>query len=204
MIFERGHFAGSIMQKSFSAESLNESLNTSLNQARAFDANTAFSVLPTVFLSHKHKDLKYLTDIQGVIDELRKYGAKVYIDSIDNKMPRQTSGETALRIKEIIKYCNKFVLLATDSAIESYWCNWELGIGDTYKYIDHIAIIPMKEQWTSDNSYKGNEYLQIYPSIDLENGGNRYQDGNLIPKGYYVRKPNSRIITPLSDWLKRK
>ena len=61
-------------------------------------------------------------------------------------MPNQTSGETALRIKEIIKRCNKFVLLATDNAIESYWCNWELGIGDTYKYIKNIAILAHKRK----------------------------------------------------------
>lgn len=42
---------------------------------------------------------------------------------MDNKMPGQTSGDTALRIKEVIKFSNKFILLATGKAIESYWCN---------------------------------------------------------------------------------
>ena len=89
MIFERGHFDGSMIAESVAMESLNE--------AKFFDSITAsYSPKPTVFLSHKHDDLK---DLQGVMGELQNLGAKVYIDSMDNKMPDQTSGETALRIK---------------------------------------------------------------------------------------------------------
>lgn len=197
MIFERGHFDESMIAKSFATESLNESM--------IFDSATAFSLEPTIFLSHKHDDLK---DLQGVMGALKDLGAKVYIDSMDNKMPDHTSGETAFRIKEIIKYCNKFILLATDKAIESYWCNWELGIGDIHKYVEHIAILPMKEKGESDFKYKGNEYLQIYPSIDYENATGTYSDGSRIIAGYYVSKPPikkgaSRTITPLKDWINR-
>lgn len=45
-------------------------------------------------------------------------------------MPQVTSGETAIRIKDRIDKCDKFILLATDKAVESKWCNWELGYGD--------------------------------------------------------------------------
>ncbi len=195
MIFERGHFDKSVIKESI--------INDSLNEVRTFSANKAYSSLPTIFLSHKHDDLK---DLQGVMGKLQELGAKIYIDSMDNKLPDQTSGDTAIRIKEIIKYCNKFILLATDKAIESYWCNWELGIGDTYKFIDHIAIVPMKEKGTYDHNYKGNEYLQIYPTIDYENGTNRYATGELIPEGYYISMPKNkegfRVINPLTKWLR--
>lgn len=199
MIFERGHFDGSMIAESVAMESLNES--------KIFDSVTpSYSPKPTVFLSHKHDDLE---DLQGVMGLLQKLGAKIYIDSMDNKMPNQTSGETAIRIKEIIKYCNKFILLATDNAIESYWCNWELGIGDIHKYIEHIAILPMKEKGERDYKYKGNEYLQIYPSIDYGNGTNKDNNGLIKSAGYYVstppiKKDSNRIITPLKDWINRK
>ena len=130
MIFERGHFSGSSIQESI--------INESLNEVRTFSAKTASTSKPTVFISHKHDDL---ADLRGIMGMLREFGVKVYIDSMDNGMPGQTSGETALRIKEVIKFSNKFILLATNKAIESYWCNWELGIGDTHKYIDHIAVL---------------------------------------------------------------
>jgi len=198
MIFERGHFDKSIIQESI--------INKSLNESRTFDSATAYSSKPTIFLSHKHDDLQ---DLQGVMGKLLESGAEVYIDSMDNKMPNQTSGETALRIKKVIKYCNKFVLLATDKAIESFWCNWELGIGDTHKYIQHMAILPMKEKGTFDYRYKGNEYLQIYPTIDYEDGTSAYRDGSIIKAGYYVSMPplhqdDTRIITPLKDWIHKK
>jgi hypothetical protein len=132
-------------------------------------------------------------------------GAQIYIDSRDNGMPKKTSSETALRIKEVIKTCSKFILLATDAAIESHWCNWELGIGDTHKYINHIALLPMKQKGATDNSYKGNEYLNIYPRIDIMDSlvhHDRLGD-ILFPKSIYVvRNPKGRDTIPLSEWLR--
>ncbi|MDR6735413.1 MULTISPECIES: toll/interleukin-1 receptor domain-containing protein [Sphingobacterium] len=205
MIFERGHFKSSRIQKSNINESLSESRKFSEKgySLRKYDSK------PTVFISHKHSDLADHKELEGVIELLDDLGAKVYIDSMDNGMPTETSGETALRIKEVIKYCDKFILIATEKAIESYWCNWELGFGDTHKYIEHIAILPIKEKGEYDHNYKGNEYLQIYPSIDYEDGTNRYRNSReLIPKGYYVCKPKNkegiRYITSLKKWLNQQ
>lgn len=200
MIFERGHFSSTLLNESVIQESLNES--------RTFSAKSVYTTKPTVFLSHKHPkdhEQEMRRDLRGVMGLLDELGAKVYIDSMDNAMPQQTAGETALRIKEVIKYCKKFVLFATEKAIESYWCNWELGIGDTYKYSNHIAILPMKERGTYDYLYKGNEYLQIYPRIDYEDGTSRYNTGDLITAGYYVSDPTGkdgvRRLTKLRTWL---
>ena len=195
MIFERGHFNSNKIEKGFINESLSETRNFS------FKKQTQYK--PTVFISHKHSDLE---DLQGVIGVLEKHGAKIYIDSMDNKMPEQTSGETAQRIKEVIKFCKKFILLATDDAIESYWCNWELGIGDTHRYIENIAILPIKEKGTYDSNYKGNEYLQVYPRINYNNAFTNIH-GHYFKEGYYVEKPANKegkvYITELSEWLKR-
>ncbi|PIE77878.1 MAG: hypothetical protein CSA15_10720 [Candidatus Delongbacteria bacterium] len=178
-------------------------MRRSLEGIRNFSASSEYSSSPTVFLSHKHDDLK---DLRGVMGMLKNLGAKIYIDSMDNKMPEQTNGVTASRIKEVIEFCDKFILLATDKAIESYWCNWELGIGDAHKFSRHIAILPIKEKGAYDFQYKGNEYLQIYSSIDYEDGTNRYVNSSeIIPRGYYVCKPRDekgiRYITPLKKWL---
>lgn len=197
MIFERGHFKSTRIQQSF--------INESLRETRLFSKHQVDSK-PTVFISHKHSDLEDREELKGVIEMLEDIGAKIYIDSMDNKMPTETSGETALRIKEVIKYCKKFVLIATEKAVESYWCNWELGIGDTYRYIDHIAILPIKEKGETDLQYKGNEYLQIYPRIDYETGYGKYRNSDrFIERGYYISKPvdkeGIRYIIPLKQWL---
>ena len=134
------------------------------------------------------------------------YGVKVYIDSQDPTMPSETSGETAKQIKERIEKCNKFILLATNGAIESKWCNWELGFGDAKKYKRNIALFPIKAKGESDYLYKGNEYMEIYPYITYYSGNERYVSGELIKQGYYVREEHEgkpATITPLGDWLNR-
>lgn len=198
MIFEKGHFQSTRLEKSL--------INESLRETRTFSARSAYDVKTTVFLSHKHEDLDEIKEAAGVIEFLEGLGVKVYIDSMDNKMPHQTSGETAARIKEVIEYCDKFILLATTKAITSMWCNWELGIGDVHKFKKHIAILPVKEKGEYDFEYKGNEYLQIYPHITYRDGTTYYRSTyERITEGYYVAEPENEegvtIITPINAWL---
>ncbi len=117
------------------------------------------------FLSHSHDDLK-----NGYLDKaivfLKNVGIKIYIDSKDSSLPPFTNEETAKRIKEQIRLNKKFILLATTNAIASKWCNWELGYGDSQKYINHIALFPLAD---SLESWTGHEYLKIYPRIEESN-----------------------------------
>jgi len=156
---------------------------------------------PMVFLSHKHDE--YVT-LQNVIAFLKKEGVDVYVDWMDSSMPAYTNAETAHRLKEKIRSADKFILVATPAAINSKWCNWELGLGDAEKYIDYIALLPIDRTY---ESFKGSEYLKIYPRIEFENGENKYVSGGYIHRGYYVIYPakanGSSIIIPLDEWLKK-
>lgn len=116
----------------------------------------------SVFLSHSHDDLEK-ADVNKVIVLLTKAGVRVYIDSFDSSLPPFTSAETAKRIKDQIKLNRKFILVATNKAINSKWCNWELGFGDAHKYIEHIALVPIADNAATWN---GAEYLRIYPRIE--------------------------------------
>ena len=111
---------------------------------------------------------------------------------MDEEMPKYTSGKTADRIKKKIKENDKFILLATDGAISSKWCNWELGYGDAQKYIDNIAILPVKKDY---GQYNGSEYLQIYPYI-----GKRE---NFYNTNFVVVFPNGKELE-LGKWLNIK
>ena len=191
-IFEQGAF------NRYAQVNLNESRSAVLQHSLYAERKT------TVFISHKHDDLE---DLKGVLGFLqRTYDVKVYIDSQDPTMPKITSAETALNIKDRIKQCDKFILLATNGAIESKWCNWELGYGDAQKYRDHIALFPMKPKDTYDGAYRGSEYMSIYPYVAYYDGTEKYTDGDLIPQGYYVRtqEKNTNYIAPLGDWLRRR
>ena len=160
----------------------------------------ANSFCTTVFLSHKHDDLEDLKDIIGFFQ--KEYGVKVYIDSRDPSMPLHTSSETATNIKRRIRQCDKFILLATNGAVESKWCNWELGFGDACKYKQHIAVFPIKPPGSFDYFYKGIEYISIYPHIVFSDGLVKYNDGYL-KRGYYVRFVQNNVpsMIPLSDWF---
>ena len=144
-IFDKTIFDG------YRVESLTESAQDIIPKYN-FDGSTK----TTVFISHKHDDLDETKGLIGLLE--RKYNIKAYIDSLDKSMPKKTSGETASKIKQRINRCNKFILLATNGAVESKWCNWELGYGDAQKFdTDNIALFPIKPDKTNDYDYKGNE-----------------------------------------------
>ncbi|MBO6253475.1 MAG: toll/interleukin-1 receptor domain-containing protein [Bacteroidaceae bacterium] len=156
-----------------------------------------------VFLSHKHTDKKELFAVKKILEDI---GAKPYVDWMDKSLPSETSAETADEIKRKIRQSNKFVFIATDLALISPWCNWEIGYSDSLKYdSSSMALFAVSE---NDGTWKGNEYMRLYPVIEYENGTTKYSNGIIIPKGYYVEYPcdenNQRHIVPLKDWLLRR
>lgn len=114
----------------------------------------------------------------------------IYVDCLDSEMPKTTNGLTAKKIKERIRQCDKFVLLATEQAIQSKWCNWELGYGDSQKYFKDIAVMPITN--TEGGNFSGSEYLAIYPIIT---SAYTYSTGT-----YYVEFEGKKVT--LAEWLK--
>lgn len=170
------------------SESLNESVRL-FSEAETRKTKNKLSFETSVFLSHKHSEKEI---IKQVVTLLKKLRTDVYIDWLDTEMPKNTNGDTATRIKEKIRESNKFIFLATEDAISSKWCNWELGYGDANKYPKNMAIMPITEK--EDNVFSGNEYLQIYPIIT---SAYFYSTGT-----YYVEHKNSKLT--LQDWLNQK
>lgn len=118
----------------------------------------------SIFLSHSHHDAEL---VKKIVLILKHIGVKVYVDWMDDSMPVTTCGITAAKIKQKIKQNHKFIFLATNISVDSKWCNWEIGYGDAEKYQnDGIAVFPVKENYSE---WKGNEYLQLYPSIKRSN-----------------------------------
>lgn len=156
----------------------------------------------TVFISHKHSDMVTdgdMNELKGLLNFLKdEYHIEPYIDSMDKKMPDETCAETAERIKEVINYSEKFILLATNAAIASKWCNWEVGIADKLKLPHNdMAILPMLDDRNS--LYKGNEYLELYPYIEerITLSGSRYL-------GVCIRTNEGRKWITLKNWLENR
>lgn len=170
----------------FSNEKVSDSI---INEARSLKLGGSLYNQVTVFLSHKHDETKELGQI---IKLLKTNGVDVYVDWLDEGMPKYTSGITAQKIKDKINKCQKFILVATEGAINSKWCNWELGFGDAKKYPQNIAIIPISEN--KNSAWSGNEYLQIYPVITSQ--------FETIKGQFYVEFQNTKIT--LAEWLRRR
>lgn len=172
-------------------------------QTRYFsDVNRRLSV----FLSHKHSDLEYLERVRYILESLN---AHVYVDWADPAMQHPTNRTTAEVLKEKIERYDKFIFIASDAAISSKWCNWEIGYGDAQKYKDRIAILPMRNFGRS--FYSGNEYMQIYPHIvrvessDISRERLTYPIERPLVPGYYVASVESAgkvTYVSLRDWLK--
>jgi len=160
---------------------------SALSEARIIkDSHRVTTNDVSIFLSHKHDQQKELAE---AIALLRKVNVNIYVDWADEGMPKYTSGETAKRLKEKIKSNKKFILLATEQAIASTWCNWELGIGDVHKYLKDIALLVIRED---HSNWSGSEYLQIYPVI-----GRTY---SFSDDYYEVQYPDGKSID-LITWL---
>ena len=174
-----------------------EQLNSVRTETRYFSAinesenarkRSAYSYEVSIFLSHKHTDKLVL---ENVIAMLAGLGVNVYVDWNDYGMPSKTTGYTASRIKQKIRECKKFILLATEDAIASKSCNWELGYGDAQKYPNNIAIMPITDK--RGDLFSGSEYLQTYPVIKTD------YEYNLT--GCYVEYSGNRIS--LVEWIKK-
>ena len=176
----------SIISKSKLSRYRNTTRYFSANESlREFKAESKYGKV-SIFLSHKHNET---AELDGAINFLKKLGVDVYVDWLDEGMPKTTSGKTAQRLKQKIRENKKFVFLATEGAINSTWCNWELGHGDAAKYINHIAVLPVKNNYSD---FSGAEYLQIYPYI---------YESDITLDTFYVKFPDGRVIG-LKDWLK--
>jgi hypothetical protein len=63
--------------------------------------------------------------------------------------------------------CEWFLFLATGNSMASRWCPWELGYADGKKPNEKIAIVPTRD----GQATHGNECLQLYRRIEVDNAG---------------------------------
>lgn len=149
LTFDRVRNNSNLLKKSFS-----------LNESAKF-----FAKRTPVFLSHWHDDKEFVKEVIGF---LAQFGQSVYIDWLDNQMPRTTNSTTAALLKQKINVSNKFIVLATPNSIESIWIPWELGIADGTKGLSNIAILPIVQY---SGTWKEREYYGIYNVIEERNSG---------------------------------
>ncbi len=144
--------------------------------------------ITSVFLSHAHTDKDV---VEQAVTFFRTLGIDLYVDWLDETMPDRPSGQTATNIRNKIRENDKFVLLATNTAVASKWCNWEVGIGDILKHPNKkLSLLPLAD---NNSDWRGNEYLQVYPRIEKSVN---------YPSEYMVWYPDGSVEN-LVVWLRR-
>lgn len=115
-----------------------------------------------IFLSHSSMDSDL---ILGVKSLLEKYGFSVYVDWVDDpQLIRSSVNSTSASIIRSRMQCSSMLVYAhTNNSAKSKWCPWELGFFDGSKG-GNIFIFPISNR--PESSFKGQEYLGLYPYID--------------------------------------
>ena len=143
-----------------------------------------------IFLSHSFLDKD---EVEGLYLELTDFGFTVYIDwIIDPHLDRtNVTKESATLVRNRMKSCKSLLLAISTNATTSKWMPWELGYldGKTNK----CAIIPVSKDATIPNSYKGVEYLSLYPFIK------KLPTDNHVNKLWIIEEASKYVV--FDDWF---
>ena len=118
-----------------------------------------------IFLSHSYADKEYIAELKRILET---YGYSVYVDWItDGKTLSRynVSKDTAELIRKRMKQSKSMIFATSSNSPSSKWMPWELGCFDGLKN-SKIAILPITEN--SNDNFKGQEYLALYPYITEE------------------------------------
>ena len=176
---EARSFASTKIQKSATRDSrriLREEVRAATNEDR-FD----------IFLSHASADGDL---ILGVKSLLESFGFKVYVDWVDDpQLDRsKVSKESADLLRRRMRQSKSLVWAATEAASDSKWMPWELGYFDGFKP-NQVAVLPLVDN--SSDTFRGQEYLNLYPAIRK----NTYTNGN---PDVFVEEPGVKWTTVAS------
>lgn len=159
-----------------------------------FENNQLFSQKNTfdVFLSHSSLDHD---EVINLIQLFNKCKYSVYVDWIfDKQLDRSyVTKDTAatLRLRMDQSKCLSF--LATSNSTNSKWCPWELGYFDGKSQKSRCCILPILSY--SAASYKGQEYLGLYPYLQYD----QYLNSDAFD--FWVHEQGSSKYITLKGWL---
>lgn len=136
---------------------LNKSMGRILEEASTSKA-TSFDI----FLSHSRLDEEVIVGVKALLEET---GYSVYVDWIDDPHldRRNVTAETAEKLRARMKQCRALFYAHSSNATKSRWMPWELGFFDGRN--GNVSVLPVVKE--VQISYKGEEYLGLYPYVDI-------------------------------------
>ncbi len=95
-------------------------------------------------------------------------------------------------VRKNIARCSRFVFIATDNAMRSPRCNWELGIGDGLMTPANIAVMPVTEQRGA--TWSCPDHLLAYPMLVTDN--------DFFIGEFFIESMDRKIS--LTGWLRQR
>ena len=135
----------------------------SVSRATNILKSTAAAQTYDVFLSHSSNEPDEI--IFGIKGYLEDANLSVYIDKVDDPQlsPDNVTRETAEVLRVRMKSSKSLLYVYSRHSTKSRWMPWELGYFDALK--GSVGVLPVVQN--SQNSFKGEEYLGLYPYADL-------------------------------------
>lgn len=163
----------------------------SAESTRRADAQTSQGSYD-IFLSHAFRDREVILGTKRYIQDM---GYSVYVDWIDDRSLDRgaVTTYTATVLKTRMKNCKCLLFATSENSEESKWMPWELGFKDGQNGL--VAILPIVRN--ENAPYRGQEYLGIYPYIDICEGR---LDGRVR---LWVNDASDSYVD-LDSWLKGK
>jgi hypothetical protein len=116
-----------------------------------------------VFLSHSFQDAQL---ILGLRDAILEMGFSVYVDWLEDPTLDRSNvtPETAGHLRERMKSSRSLLYATSEAAATSKWMPWETGYFDAHSN-GRVAIVPVTDSDSSDDRFRGREYLGLYPYV---------------------------------------
>ncbi|MFN3558974.1 MAG: toll/interleukin-1 receptor domain-containing protein [Brevundimonas sp.] len=145
------------------ARTINETASVVLRKSA--NSTTSYSRFD-IFLSHSIRDADVVLGAKRLLEET---GKRVYVDWVeDPSLDRNNiTPATAELLRARMRQSDSLFYLHSASSGSSKWMPWELGYFDGYN--GNVAIFPILGQGVT--SFKGQEYLGLYPYVDITGVG---------------------------------
>lgn len=150
-----------------------------------------------IFLSHSMKDAEIVLGLK-TFSENQKF--TVYVDWIDDpELDRsKVTSKTASRLRERMRQSKSLVYAHSNNSPDSKWMPWELGYFDGFK--GAVAILPIAK--TDSESFKGQEFLGLYPYMDTTSGQSLYVNLGSASLDLLGKVEGNKTYRAFSDWIR--
>lgn len=118
-----------------------------------------------IFLSHSYLDKETVLQINYLLEDT--FGFRVFVDWIEKPeldRSKVTPG-TAAEMRSVMDRCDTLLYTISTKSSSSTWMPWELGYSDAKH--GRIAVLPISDYKTTTSTYKGQEFVGLYPYILL-------------------------------------